>query len=182
MRLLFTALAFLISVSLFGQCEITKGALPNGTLFYSTSTEILFMNLDLESVSGIQTLFAEMKLYQNPKDIDDIETHLVIESMFNEYNSLHPRSLKISFDDNTSIDLRAKWSNQDLGDSTNGNVTLIDCTFIINPEMRLIIALKGISNIKIYDHRTGQSVNAKPYKYLLQEQVMCLIDSYVAGK
>lgn len=156
-----------------GQCNVEKGTLDNGNIFYAHAKEIIYKNEDLEN--GILMASVRLVVIQSSNDKDLLQFTMLIDVGRNQSKQMVvPRKISIQFTDNTSIDLDA----ESLGNPYERSSVFFErSTFRLRSANYVTLQQNSIQKIRIIDSRQNRELLCQPYNDILLEQANCIAKS-----
>lgn len=154
------------------QCSVTKST-GNYSVVYINKPEEIYMNQDLENGLSQYLLRLVLQKHNDSKVPNSymLECYYASSRSYSADWGIPPRTIKLRFADGGSL---LTLTAVKFEETPSRNGTKIQ-TYSFSLEKSDVDAMrKKISGIVLLDHRKNTYVEAKPYHYLLREQVECL--------
>lgn len=160
----------LLTLNLFGQCNVSVDSDKDGNEFITNAREKLYVNVDFEN--GILVAYAQLAALK-PAENPNIIKYAIFVVVGNNGNkqTVVPRKMKIDFSDGTHLALDA----ESLQSPTELNgVYLRESTIKLTTDQFFKLKTTSIKRILIIDHRENRKIICSPYADLLKEQASCI--------
>jgi len=152
------------------KCNVEKGSLDNGSIFYAHGKEVIYKNADLEW--GILVALVRIFVIQSPTDKDLLQFLMRIDvGKSGSKKMVVPRKISIVFMDYSGIDLMAESMK---APTKSGEIYFEHSTFRLHTDSYLKIMKNSIKTITIIDSRENRELTCQPYKDILLEQANCI--------
>ncbi len=174
-KIICLSLLILTTKFAFGQCDIKVDRTEDLITVFS-GRETIHKTEDFEN--GYLTAGISMINYINKKDKDKVDMEFGIFTYvgsLGEYKLIKPRRLTLNFLGGLQLQLVAETMEKlDMQSDAN----FFESFYPLNEEQVKLIKQEEIFNITIWDNRTEQVLICKPYKFILKEQLECILKNY----